>query len=133
MWNSTYPKVCGEAKVANRLLDGNALCILERKQLAVQPAHQRKAAEEWLDKTNALFFREADDLDREAQSPTAELFYQSQSYYYAQDAVEGARIRDRIQVRTDDQSWRILRAEQPAQIARGIHVHGHSGRLHPST
>ena len=56
-----------EAEVADRLGDADAVAIGARECLCIEFADEREAAEEGLAEAHALFFGEADDLDREGR------------------------------------------------------------------
>ena len=73
----------------------------------VDVSDQRTAADERHAKSHAFFFREADHFNRKRQPAASETLDQSDAEHDAQDSVERSRVRNRVEMRADEQARRI--------------------------
>src|ERR1700733_12475134 len=109
------------------LPDADAVSIRTSKFFRIQLSDKGEAAEKGFAETYTLFFREADDLDRNGKIFPLEFFNDGHSENNTEDAIEGSGVGHRVEVRTDEDTRRTRRRPrtEPVQIADSIHGDGH--------
>ena len=144
MWNSKYPRAFSvglrladtgriEAEGANRFTHRDSVSIARFEQIIADVANQRAAPDERHAKPHAFFFGKRDNFDVKRQAAACKILDQRDGEHHAQNPVERARTRHRVDVRSDVEPARgrnigIITA---SQIAGGIHEDAHAGAAHP--
>jgi hypothetical protein len=121
-----------QSKGTNRLFQGDAIRIFESQQRWVKATGHRTAAEEWHTEAHTLFLRECDHFDGQREFEFLRQASPFEGERHAEHTVECSSVRNRVNVRTKNQSFAACarRLPQTAQISRRIGVHGHSEAFH---
>ena len=122
-----------ESEVSNRLPYGNPLRVLIGQKSFIHIPHQSSTADERNTKANSFFLRKANDLDSERQPPPIQHFQQGNPKNYAENTIISAGVRNCIEMRTNQKSWRIKRRAgiNCPQISSGIDLNFQSQKFHP--
>jgi hypothetical protein len=105
-----------------------------REQLIVNISNQRAASDEWHAKSHTFLFRESDHFNLKRQEAPVETLDQSNSEDHAQDSIEGSRMGNGIEMRTNEQpwcAWPVGWMDAP-KISGMIHAHAHPRHFHPA-
>src|SRR5579859_7144613 len=123
-----------QSKLFDRFSHRDASCIFNLKESLIQSAHERAAADKRRSETYSFFFRKTNHLNRKGKPPPAQFLQQSNRDDHSEDAVIGARVRNRVEMRSDQQARGVglqPRIDSP-EISCGIDSHLSAKRLHPS-
>ena len=97
-----------EAEVADRVGDTCTVAVGQSQRSRVEFAYECETAEEWLGEAHALFLREADDFEVEGQlvqrNPLGYFLREGHTQDDAEDSIERTGIRNRVQMRADQQT-----------------------------
>lgn len=123
-----------KAEVAHRRRERQAGGIRPIPQLRLETAAQRPTPDVGSAEANPLLLAKADDLDGKRQTSSAECLCDGNAEENAEDAVVLAGVRDRIEMRADQQDRRrcALAWAEADEIADRIPAHLESGRAHPA-
>src|SRR5262249_16866045 len=95
-----FAHACGvESKGANRFAYGYAFAIRRCQEIRGELSDHRQAAEKWVTEANALLVGEADNFNCESEPLPAQRLHQRDSQYHAENAIEGPRVTNGVQVR----------------------------------
>src|SRR5436305_13832961 len=90
-----------QPKLPNSFLHGDAACVGMRQQSVVHGSCKGSASEKRNAKADALFLGKSDNLKAEVQLLTLQSFDKGDCDDYTQNSVEGAGVRDRVEVGAD--------------------------------
>ncbi len=87
-----------QSKILDGLAHGNSPDILTLQEFFIESADQRPAADKRRPKADSLFFRKANDFNSEGKLLSVQSFEQRDCKYYPENSIEGAGVRDRVEV-----------------------------------
>ena len=122
-----------QPKILDGLAHGNSPEILTLQKFFIDSADQCPAADEWRPKADSFFFRKANDFNPEGKPLSLQSFEQRDSQYYPENSIEGPGVRDRVEMRAQQQSWsgRVGTSIEPAKISGIVDLHFGPERRHP--
>ncbi len=123
-----------KAEVADGLVHGDEVGVFQGEEFCVECACYCAAAEEGDAVADAFFFAEGYDFDGERELALVCDFYEFEGEGYAEDAVEGARVWDGVDVGAEDEAFLacVGGLVEAAEVAGGVRVDGHAEGNHAS-
>ena len=123
-----------QAEAGDGLAHGDAIRILPSEQRLVYLADERAAADERDAEPDAFLLRETDDFEAERKPARRDQPHQGDAEQHPEYAVERTGVRNRIQVRADEQARgaRVGSGIASPHVARRVDADLHAGLHHPS-
>src|SRR5207237_923469 len=119
---------------AQRVRDAHPVLVGALRRTVRQPAERRARAEETDPEPRTLFITPADDLHRtlEPDAVVEQGNDRLDGAEHAQRAVEATTLRDRVDVRADEDGRSTVVAESPVDVRGRIAPHGRAARAKPA-
>ena len=134
IWHNSLGNLCRiQAEFLNYFSHGQPSRILCLQQMTNSSDHSAAADERYAE-PNSFFLREPNHLDGERQLGTLKSLKQRHRHHNTEDSVIAPGVRHRVEVRTDQKPWRLIRAGwiKRSEIACCIDFRSRTKGLYPT-